>query len=73
MEGNRIQRYGRYSFRGTAPKKGAKWHVLLQVLFKRQGQHRRKVSRDPLHRREPRYPVRLGEAENRLCALTRLA
>jgi len=40
----RIQRYGRYSFSGTAPKKGAKWHVLLRVLFKRQGQHRRKVS-----------------------------
>lgn len=41
---NRIQRYGRYSFKGIAPKKGAKWHVLLRVVFKRQGQHRRKVS-----------------------------
>ena len=42
---NRIQRYGRYSFKGTAPKKGAKWHVLLRVVFKRQSQHRPKASR----------------------------
>jgi hypothetical protein len=42
---NQIQRYGRYSFKGTAPKKGAKWHVLLRVVFKRQDQHERKVSR----------------------------
>ena len=42
---NRIQRYGRYSFKGTAPKKGSKWYVLLRVLFKRQGKHGRRVSR----------------------------
>jgi len=42
---NRIQPYGRYSFKGTVPKKGSKWHVLLRVLFRRQGQHGRRVSR----------------------------
>ena len=42
---NRIQRYGRYSFSGTAPKKGAKWYVLLRVVFKPQGQHKQKTSR----------------------------
>jgi hypothetical protein len=41
---NLIRRYGRYSFKGTAPEKGAKWHVLLRVEFNRQGQHLAKAA-----------------------------
>ena len=70
VETNRIQRYSRYSFKGTALKKGAKWHVLLRVVFKRQSQHRPKASRVLYIDENPPLVRVIGESCTRFSCLT---